>query len=247
MLRYGRVPRYRRITRLFDRPIQTYRTIPLPVCWKPVVADQVVNSTSVTVIGLIGGVASGKSVVAKEFRGLGAEVIDGDKLGHLVLAEPEVVSLLRERWGDQVVDGESGQVVRREVAKRVFTDESELAFLEEVTHPRIADRIKDRIQEIAEKCQQDATHKVVILDAAIMLKAGWDKYCDKFVYVHADLEVRKNRAMDRGWTAENFEKREQAQLSVEEKRRRSDIVIDNTGCLEQTCEQVLKAWNSFSS
>ena len=203
------------------------------------------QSSKLIVVGLIGGVASGKSVVAKQFRELGAEVIDGDKLGHLVLADPEVIEALKDRWGEEVVDPE-GQLIRREIAKRVFTNDSELVFLEKLTHPRIGQRIKQRIEEIRENCQHLGASNVVVLDAAIMLKAGWDVFCDHLMYVHAELEQRRQRALKRGWTVENFEMRESAQLSTEEKRRRSDIVIDNTGCLEQTCEQVLKAWKSFS-
>ena len=209
-------------------------------------SDLSTTANGLTVVGLIGGVASGKSIVAQQFQSFGAELIDGDKLGHAVLTEPEVVALLRDRWGDEVIDEATGEVVRQEVARRVFANEAELAFLEKVTQARIGLRIKKRISEISQKCQQGGAAKVVVLDAAIMLKAGWDQFCDHLVYVHADHETRKKRALQRGWTAEGFEMRERAQFSTEEKRRRGDIVIDNTGGLEQTCEQVLKAWNSFS-
>jgi dephospho-CoA kinase len=199
----------------------------------------------VTVVGLLGGVASGKSVVARRFGELGAEVIEGDELGHLVLGEPEVIDLLRNRWGDAVVDP-LGQVIRREVAQRVFDDPAELAFLEAVTHPRIGRRIEERIEAIRAECQHSQTPRIVVLDAAVMLKAGWDTYCDTIVFVDASLKTRKNRAIQRGWTRQHFEMREASQVSVQEKRRRSDIVIDNNGCLEQTYEQVQKAWKSLS-
>ena len=200
---------------------------------------------NVTVVGLLGGVASGKSVVAKRFEELGAEIIDGDHLGHLVLADPAAIELLRQRWGSAVV-ADDGRIDRREVAQRVFADPAELAFLERVTHPRIERLIKERIDRIRDKSQRMQCSQVVILDAAVMLKSGWDKYCDRIMYVEASGETRKNRAIQRGWTSQQFEKREAAQVSIEEKRRRSDIVIDNEGGLERTYEQVLKAWKSLS-
>lgn len=199
----------------------------------------------VTVVGLLGGVASGKSVVAERFDELGAEIVDGDALGHLVLAEPDVIDSLYRRWGDVVI-GSDGQLVRREIAALVFVNPEELAFLEGVTQARIGRRIEKRINDIRTECDRMGQNQIVILDAAIMLKAGWDSFCDRIVFVDAPLEVRKRRALKRGWTIDHFEMREASQESTEEKRRRSDIVIDNGGCLEQTYEQVLKAWKSLS-
>ena len=200
---------------------------------------------SVTVVGLLGGVASGKSIVAHQFAALGAEIIDGDQLGHIVLGEPDVIELLRQRWGTGVVDGD-GRLDRREIARRVFSEPAELAYLEQVTHPRIRRLIQKRIEAIREQCRRLQCSQVVVLDAAVMLKAGWDVFCDSILYVDASPDTRKKRAIERGWTNQQFEQREAAQVSIEEKRRRSDIVIDNEGGLEQTYEQVLKAWKSLS-
>lgn len=199
----------------------------------------------VTVVGLLGGVASGKSSVAKRLRELGAEIVDGDALGHEVLAESDVIEQLVARWGAAILD-EDRRIVRREVAKRVFGNEAELSFLEGVMHSRIGQAIQNQIEVVHRKAQENGQHQVLILDAAVMLKAGWDVFCDRILFVDASFETRKARAMERGWTAEHFATREADQVSPEEKRNRSDIVIDNDGCLEQTYEQVLKAWNSFS-
>src|SRR5262245_30875870 len=97
--------------------------------WKP--APQ-----PMLILGLVGGIASGKSVVANCLRDMGAMVLDIDKAGHFVLRQPEVVAELRKRWGDGILDS-SGHVSRREVAKIVFGQgkEAERKFLEELTHP----------------------------------------------------------------------------------------------------------------
>ena len=123
------------------------------------------------VIGILGGVASGKSLVADQFRRLGAEVLDGDDVAHEVLREVAVINLLRQRWGEDVLS-EDGQINRTAVANIVFAPPPkgpiQLAFLEQITHPRIAERLRQTI----EKLSRDSV-EVVVLDAAVMLKAGW--------------------------------------------------------------------------
>ncbi|MBW8886031.1 MAG: dephospho-CoA kinase [Planctomycetia bacterium] len=90
------------------------------------------------ILGLVGGIASGKSVVANVLRDMGAMVLDADQAGHFVLRDPKVIAELRTRWGDTILDS-SGQISRRAVAKIVFAqgNEAERKFLEQLTHPRI--------------------------------------------------------------------------------------------------------------
>ena len=198
-----------------------------------------------TVVGLLGGVASGKSVVAQQFRELGAEIIDGDRLGHEVLTVPNVVRQLCLRWGESILD-QDGRIRRDEVARRVFVADrdsaGELQFLEGIAHPYIGQRIADEIERI--RRQDDCV--IVVLDAAVLLKADWDRFCDKLIYVDASDETRRQRAFQRGWTAKDFEMREASQITPQEKRQRSDIVIDNEGFLDQTYEQTLEVWKSLS-
>ena len=198
-----------------------------------------------TVVGLLGGVASGKSVVAQQFRELGAAIIDGDRLGHEVLTAPDVVRQLCCRWGKSILD-QDGQIRRDEVARRVFGADSdsaaELQFLEKTTHPHICQRIADEI----ERLRREGDCAIAVLDAAVLLKAGWDRFCDQLIYVDASEETRRQRALQRGWSAKEFEMREASQISPQEKRQRSDIVIDNEGFLDQTYEQALEVWKSLS-
>jgi dephospho-CoA kinase len=195
------------------------------------------------VVGLLGGVASGKSVVARRLRELGAQIIDGDRLGHEVLTDPKVVQQLCLRWGEAILD-EDGKIRREEVARRVFAADGarELQFLEKLTHPLIGRRIGEEIKRIGREGDCD----IVVLDAAVMLKAGWDRFCDELIYVEASAETRRERALQRGWTPEQFEMREASQISTEEKLQQSNIVIDNDGFLDQTYEQALEAWKSLS-
>lgn len=196
------------------------------------------------IIGILGGVASGKSIVAEHFRHLGAQVLDADQIGHEVLEEPEVIQAARQRWGEAVVD-EDGQIKRSEVAKIVFapppSGPRELAYLEQVTHPRIGDRLKQRFQQV----RQHGDAEIVVLDAAVMLKSGWDRFCDHIVFIEVPRNLRLQRALERGWSYADFAARESAQESLERKRAAADYVIDNSGSIDSTRQQVESLWQSL--
>ncbi|MBX7072448.1 MAG: dephospho-CoA kinase [Pirellulales bacterium] len=195
------------------------------------------------VIGLLGGVASGKSFVAEEFRRLGAVVLDADRAGHDVLRLPEVMQSVRQHFGDQVFDS-NGQVDRRALGRLVFGDDaqasSNLRRLEEITHPPIGERLAAQVQAAAA-----GGAAAVILDAPVMLKAGWDRLCDKIVYIEAADEVRLERARARGWSDQEFRRREAAQESLDSKRSRSDAIIDNSRSADSTRVQVERLWQSL--
>jgi dephospho-CoA kinase len=192
------------------------------------------------ILGLVGGVASGKSLVADCFRELGAAVLDADKAGHAVLREPDVIAKLKDRWGDEILDS-SGQVSRRAVAKIVFAPgrQEELKFLERLTHPQIEARLQ---QELAAAGAAPDAPPAAIIDAALLFEAGWDRLCNKIIFVDAPRDVRLERAVARGWSAEQFAGREAAQLAVEEKRARSHVVIRNVRTLENLRQVVRLTW-----
>lgn len=196
------------------------------------------------VLGILGGIASGKSLVSRELARLGAEVIDADRLGHEVLREPDVIAAAQSRWGD-VVLGTDGELDRRQIAQIVFSQTpqgiTERQFLEQLTHPRIAAKMRDQISQLATQGAVDA----VVLDAALLLEAGWDEYCDQILFVDAPLEIRQARAASRGWSPEDFAAREAAQRSLAEKRSRSTVVIDNSASPEKTIAQIQRFWNSL--
>ena len=192
------------------------------------------------VIGILGGVASGKSLVAQQMEQLGAAVIQADQLGHEVLAESDVRAALQQRWGDHILDAQ-GFIDRKAVAERVFGEgcEQELRFLEEVTHPRISRQMRQRLEEL-----EAAGRPVAVLDAALLLKAGWHTFCDFIVFVDVPLAERLQRARARGWQDGELLAREAAQESVDEKRAHADWVIDNSGSPEHTFTQVNAIWRS---
>jgi dephospho-CoA kinase len=197
------------------------------------------------IIGIAGGVASGKSVVSKKLESLGAFLIDADRIGHETLEKPLVIAAAKARWGDQVV-GEDGRLVRATIAERVFGDsenqKSELAFWESCTHPHITRELSATLKRL----NDSGKYPAVVLDAPVMFKAGWHKMCDVILFVDANREVRLSRAIERGWSPEQFEDRELSQLPLDEKRKHCQFVIDNSGQLDKTYDQVLTFWNSLS-
>jgi dephospho-CoA kinase len=194
------------------------------------------------VIGLVGGIGSGKSQVAAAFARRGARVIAGDELAHEALRQPDVKEQVARRWGPDLLD-EKGEVRRRRLGGIVFADPEELKALEEMVHPWI----KRRIAEEAEKARNDPAVRLIVLDAAVMLEAGWNDVCDRLVYVDAPREVRLQRlAGQRGWTADEVAAREQAQLPLTAKASRADHAIDNSASLAHLGRQVddlLRLWD----
>lgn len=193
------------------------------------------------VLGLIGGIGSGKSRVAEEFARHGGRVIAGDRLGHEGLSQPDIRDRVLERWGQAILDAH-GNVERRKVAAVVFADPRELRALEAILFPWIEKRMADDIAA----AQEDPSVRFVVLDAAVLLEAGWDRFCDRLVHVEAPREQRSKRiAEQRGWNEKELAARENAQLSLAEKRSRAHAVLDNSGPPEQLHQQVaalLRSW-----
>jgi dephospho-CoA kinase len=186
------------------------------------------------VVGLVGGIGAGKSQVAEAFACRGARVISGDALAHAALREPAIKKLVVERWGERLLD-DKGEIQRRLLAEVVFADAGERRALEAMVHPWI----KDRIRAEVEAARADATVRLIVLDAAVMLEAGWHDVCDHLVFIEAPREVRLRRvAEQRGWTLQEVEAREAAQLPLTAKAAHADHTLDNSTSLERLDHQV---------
>lgn len=196
------------------------------------------------VVGLLGGVASGKSLVANQLVERGAGLLDGDRAGHEVLRQNEIEQAARNRWGEAIF-GPDGHINRSALAAIVFgpppAGPQELEFLEQLTHPRIGQLLVKQASDLVA-----AGKRVAVLDAPVMLKAGWDQLCDLIVFVEVSPEIRLARAQRRGWSQAEFNAREAAQESLDEKRQRADVVIDNSGSPESTRSQVAALWQTLT-
>jgi dephospho-CoA kinase len=186
------------------------------------------------VIGLVGGMGSGKSSVSALLQQRGGYLISADELGHEALRQPEVIERVVGRWGAGVLD-EGGNVDRRKLGRIVFSEACELKALEGLVFPYIERRIREEVG----KAERLAQARFVVLDAAIMLEAGWADACDSIVFVHVPRSERLRRlGAQRGWTEAELAAREDAQLSVAEKISRADYVLDNSGPPEETAKQI---------
>jgi dephospho-CoA kinase len=186
-------------------------------------------------VGLTGSIGAGKSTVAQLFARRGAQVIDADALGHAALHD------LREpilaEFGPEIKD-ENGNISRAKLAALVFADPQKRQALEAIVHPHIRRLAEEQI------CQSQAA--LVVVDAALLIEAGWHRQCDRVVFVDAPWEVRVQRVQARsGWDAASLRAREAAQMPLTSKRAYANHSIMNDASLETLQAQVddlLRLW-----
>jgi dephospho-CoA kinase len=193
-------------------------------------------------IGLVGGVASGKSLAAQMLVELGAGLLDADRTGHAVLADDqEVREALRHRFGEAVFSVD-GHVDRLALARRVFAEGENAAadreFLENLLHPRIRRRLQELRQQFAVQGKSAA-----VLDAPLLLEAGWRPICDVVLMIDAPRASRLGWARQRGWNDAEFARREAAQWPVERKCRDAHVVIQNDGTIDDLRSAVRDFWD----
>ena len=184
------------------------------------------------VLGVLGGISSGKSRVARGLAGPGGLVIDADRLAHEELATPAGAAFVRERFGAEAL-GYDGLPSREALARLVFSDAEARRSLEGWIHPRVRARIMERLGDA-----RAAGVRTIVLDVPLLLENdahhGLARACDHLVLVDADETIRGERARrTRGWAPDEVARREFAQLPLAEKRRRADHVLTNNGTLEE--------------
>lgn len=175
------------------------------------------------VIGLAGGIASGKSLVARMMAELGAGVIDADELNHEVLRRQEVRRQVEAWWGRDLYDGD-GRLDRQKLAKIVFHDLAEKKKLEDLTHPLIS----ELRQGLIERFEADDKIEMIVLDIPLLFEVGQNELCDGVIFVEVDERARIQRAgQERGWSEKELRRREKLQNSLDNKRDKSDHVVQN--------------------
>ena len=175
------------------------------------------------IIGLVGGIGSGKSTVARMLAEAGAAVIDADALAHDLLNRSDIVKQLRSWWGDSVFN-EAGKIDRRKVGDLAFSDANQRRRLEELIHPHVC---RERLRLI-EQYESDARCRFIVLDSPLLLEAGLDRDCEAIVFVDSSDEVRKSRVQrTRGWQSSEWIAREKSQITLDKKRKKADYVVAN--------------------
>jgi dephospho-CoA kinase len=190
---------------------------------------------NIPVIGLVGGIGSGKSLVGSMLADLGCLVCHSDELARSALADPAVRDELVRWWGREVLDP-SGAVDRRAVAGKVFADPAERKRLEALLHPRI-ESARRRTFAAA-----PPGTRALVIDAPLLLEVGLDRECDAMIYIDSPRADRLRRlAETRGWDSAELERRESAQWPLDRKRAAAHHVLVNAGNQPALRSEVQKA------
>lgn len=187
-----------------------------------------------------GGIASGKSTVTGLLVRQGATHLDCDRIAHEELDQPEVADALRARFGPGVFDP-AGKVSRPALGAVVFSDPEALRSLEALVHPRVRERVQEALAR--ERRPQGEPRAVVVIDAAVASKMRLAGRYDLVLFVKASDEVRRRRALGRGWAEGELERREAQQRPLDQAEREADAVVRNDGDLQETETHVQRFWS----
>jgi len=193
-------------------------------------------------VGLTGGIATGKSLVSEILRGLGTYIIDADKIAREVV-EPQKPAWLEivEFFGKDIVNKDR-TINRKRLGEIVFNDPLKKRKLEEIVHPRVIEEENRMLKEYL-KIKPDG---IVIIDAALLIEAGSHKRVDKLIVVYADKETQTKRLMERdGLSRTDAEKKIASQLPLDKKVKMADFVIDNSKGIEETQRQTIDIFNKL--
>ncbi len=191
------------------------------------------------IIGILGGIGSGKSTVAAEFAKLGCKVIDADKIAHeLLLYKTAVKEKVVGLFGRTILDS-AGKIDREKLAEVVFADADKLSSLNEIIHPLVLQRARELIKQY--DCQNQV--KAIVLDMPLLVEVGWDKRCDKLIFVDCEQKLRLDRAKKLGFDKNQVKIRENFQISLDNKANLADNTIENNSDFSVLAKQVI---NIFS-
>ena len=196
---------------------------------------------NIYIVGLTGGIASGKSEAAKYLESLGAHCIDADAISHFLTgADGPLLTDIRQVFGDEVFH-EDGTLDRAALAEIVFNDDDKRRALDGITHPSIQKAMLDEV-EAAEK----AGEKLVFLNVPLLFETGMDTLCDETWLINTDPDLQLSRLMERdGFDEDQAQSRVRSQMSAEDKQQRADLVIDNNKSLEKMLGELQSHYNSL--
>ena len=189
------------------------------------------------VIGLTGGIGTGKSTVSGYLRDQGFAVIDADQIAREIV-EPgkPLLAELSKAFGSEIIQ-EDGALDRKGLAAIVFSDPEKRRMLDQIMHGRILEEIQRRV----DMCREQADARGIIIDAPLLFETGLDRRCGQVWLVTADEDLRIQRVCIRdGASAKEVKDRIRSQMSDDEKKKRADSILDNSGSLQQLEEQLQK-------
>lgn len=194
------------------------------------------------IVGLTGGIGTGKSTAEEIFKRLGAYVIDADSIVHQLYKQQHIKEKLKQIFTEDIFDNNQ-EVDRKKVAKIVFSDKIKRKALEDIIHPEVNKYIDEWLNQI-EKNNPDA---VAIVSVPLMIETGSYKKYKKIILVYAPKELQIERLIKKGYSYEEAVSRIDAQMDIEEKLKYADYVIINTSTLENLENQVKRVFDEIKT
>ena len=192
------------------------------------------------VIGVLGGIASGKSAVAAAFEKLGCAVIDADKMAKDLLNEPDVQAKIVDIWGIDILD-ENKKVDKNKLSRIIFADAKQVDQLTNILHPPVL----AQTEKLILKYENQQNTKAIVLDIPLLAEVGWAKRCDVLVFVDTPEQTRHERGSSRGLDEAQIKAREKFQISLDKKAVLADYILNNNSDLSELGKQVYRIFNSF--
>jgi len=186
------------------------------------------------IIGILGGIGSGKSTVAAEFAKLGCRIIDADNIARELLGREAVREKIVGLFGESILDS-ADKINRKKLAEIAFADVDKLSSLNSILHPLVL----ARAEQLIEQYKRQPQVKAIVLDMPLLAEVGWDKRCDRLIFVDCKRQLRTARMKEKGGFDENQLKiRENFQISLDKKTSISDNTINNNSDLLVLTKQV---------
>ncbi len=193
-----------------------------------------VNSGKKPIIGILGGICSGKSTVAAEFARLGCGLVDADKIAHKLLDRQDIREQIVSLFGSDILNAE-GKIDHVKLADIVFADRHKLALLNGILHPPVL----ACAEELIDQYNKQSLVRAIVLDMPLLVEVGWDKRCDRLIFVDCKHKLRLERVKKLGLFDKNQLKiRENFQISLDNKAAITDNIIDNNSDFSALVKQV---------
>jgi dephospho-CoA kinase len=193
------------------------------------------NPVKKPVIGILGGICSGKSTVAAEFAKLGCKVIDADEIAKKLIEKRNIKEKIAASFGQNILNRQ-GKIDRRKLAGVVFSDGNKLSLLNSIVHPPVL----TRIEQLIKRYNRQKRTKAIVLDMPLLAEVGWASRCNRLIFVDCKQKLRLKRAKKKGiFNRNQLKKRENFQISLDRKTEISDNTISNNSGFRALAKQVV--------
>lgn len=190
------------------------------------------------IVGLTGGIASGKSTVSNLLKKYGIEIVDADKVAKEVSEKKESIEKISNIFGKDILDSD-GKIIREKLREKAFKNRELLQELNKIIHPQVMEYFK-------RKKEENSKDEILIFDIPLLYEAKMEYLCDKIIVVGVDVQKQIRRVVARDGSSENLAKKIISnQMPLDEKIKKADIVIMNDGTLDELEEKVMKIYREL--